>query len=174
MLQAAERAGVSHIVYISIVGADRNPYPYYAMKLEAEQMIEQASIEWTILRVTQFHEFVLTLIQSLDRFPIMLMPKGFLLQPIQASEVADRLVELALSTPAGRVTDIGGPEIWTAADLARAYFKATGRKRRVVEVPILGKIAQAFRTGAQLCPNQKYGKVDWHEFLNQTLYSKMN
>lgn len=140
------------------------------MKREVEQMIEQATIPWTILRATQFYEFVLTLIQFLDRLPIMLMPKGFLLQPIQASEVADRLVELALAKPAGRVSDIGGPEIWTAGDLARAYFKATGRKRSVVEVPIPGKIAQAFRTGAQLCPDQKYGKVGWHEFLNQTLY----
>ncbi|MBD1865313.1 MULTISPECIES: SDR family oxidoreductase [Trichocoleus] len=168
LLQAAEQAGVSHIVYVSIVGVDRNPfYPYYGMKLEVEQMIEQASIGWTILRATQFHEFVLTLIQLLDRLPIMLMPKGFLLQPIEASEVANRLVELVLSSAAGRVSDIGGPEIWTAADLARVYFKATGRKRSVVEVPIPGKIAQAFRTGAQLCPDQKYGKVGWEAFLSQ-------
>ncbi|WP_199313424.1 hypothetical protein [Leptolyngbya sp. FACHB-671] len=109
----------------------------------------------------------MTLIQFLDRLPIMLMPKGFLLQPIQASEVANRLVELALSAPAGRVTDIGGPEIWTAGELARAYFKATGRKRSVVEVPIPSKIAQAFRSGTQLCPNQKYGKVGWELFLRQ-------
>lgn len=174
LLHAAEQAGGSHIVYVSIVGVDRNPYPYYAMKFEVEQMIEQATIPWTILRATQFHEFVLTLIQFLDRLPIMLMPKGFLLQPIQASEVADRLVELALAKPAGRVTDIGGPEVWTAADLARAYFKATGRNRSVVEVPIPGKIAQAFHAGAQLCPGQKYGKVGWDKFLNQTLHSKIN
>lgn len=168
LLQAAEQAGVSHFVYISIVGVDRNPfYPYYGMKLEAERSIERSSIGWTILRATQFHEFVRMLIQALDRLPIMLMPKGVLLQPIQASEVADRLVELALAAPAGRVTDIGGPEIWTAANLARAYFKASGRKRRVVELPIPGKVAHAFRTGAQLCPDQKYGKVGWEAFLSQ-------
>lgn len=174
LLQAAEQAGVSHLVYVSVVGVDRNPYPYYAMKLEVEQMIEQSAIPWTILRATQFHEFVLTLIQFLDRLPIMLMPKGFLLQPIEASEVADHLVKLALAKPAGRVSDIGGPEIWTAADLARAYFKATGQKRSVVELPIPGKIAQAFRTGAQLCPDQKYGKIRWHEFLTQTLLPEIN
>ncbi|HEY9697631.1 MAG TPA: NAD(P)H-binding protein [Trichocoleus sp.] len=170
LLQAAEQAGVSHIVYISIVGVDRNPfYPYYGMKLEVEQIIEQTAIGWTILRATQFHEFVLTLIQALDRLPVMLMPKGFLLQPIEASEVADYLVELALAAPAGRVNDIGGPEIWTASELARAYFKATGRKRSVVEVPVPGKIAQAFRSGAQLCPDQKYGKVGWELFVSQLL-----
>lgn len=88
--------------------------------------------------------------------------------------VADRLVELALSAPTGRVTDIGEPEVWTAAELARAYFKEIGRKRIVVEVPILGKIAQAFRAGAQLCPDQKYGKIRWNEFLNQTLGLEKN
>ncbi|MEP1078496.1 NAD(P)H-binding protein [Leptolyngbya sp. PL-A3] len=175
LLQAAEQASVSHIVYISIVGVDRNPfYPYYGMKLQTEQIIEQAVIPWTILRATQFHEFVLTLIQLLDRLPVMLVPKGFLLQPIEVSEVADRLVELALSKAVGRVSDIGGSEIWTAADLARAYFKVTGQKRSVVEVPIPGKIAQAFRSGTQLCSDQKYGKVGWHEFLNRTLYLKIN
>ncbi len=168
LLQAAEQTGVSHIVYISIVGVDRNPfYPYYGMKLETEHIIEQSSIGWTILRATQFHEFVLTLIQALARLPIMFMPKGFLLQPIQASDVADRLVELSLAAPAGHATDIGGPEVWTAADLARAYFNAIGRTRSVVELPIPGKVAQAFRTGAQLCPDQKYGNVGWETFLSQ-------
>lgn len=175
LLQAAERTGVSHILFISIVGVDRNPfYPYYGMKLEVEQMIEQTSIGWTILRATQFHEFVLKLIQFLDRLPVMIMPKGFLLQPIYAREVADRLVELALAAPAGHVPDVGGPEVWTAADLARAYFKATGRRRRILEVPIPGKVAQGFRTGAHLCPDQKYGKIRWNEFLSQTSELKKN
>jgi uncharacterized protein YbjT (DUF2867 family) len=142
------------------------------MKLEVEQMIKQASIPWTILRATQFHEFVLKLIQFLDRLPVMMMPKGVLLQPIQTEEVADRLVELALSTPAGRVPDLGGPEVWTAAELARAYFKANGRKRRIVEVPIPGKIVQAFRAGAHLCPDQKYGKIRWDEFLQSNASSR--
>jgi uncharacterized protein YbjT (DUF2867 family) len=173
LLRAAERAGVSHIVFVSIVGVDRNPsYPYYGMKLEVEQMIEHASIPWTILRATQFHEFVLKLIQFLDRLPVMMMPKGVLLQPIQTEEVADRLVELALRAPAGRVPDLGGPEVWTAAELARIYFKANGRKRRIVEVPIPGKIVQAFRAGAHLCPDQKYGKIRWDEFLQSNASSR--
>lgn len=170
LLQMAESAGVSHIVFVSIVGVDRNPfYPYYRMKLDAERIVEQAAIPWTILRATQFHEFVLMLIQLLDRLPLMIMPKGFLLQPIYVSEVAERLVELALSKPTGRVPDIGGPEVLTAAELARAYFKATGQNRRVWEIPVPGKIAQAFRTGAHLCPDQKYGKLRWQEFLGQAV-----
>ncbi len=167
LLRAAARAGVSHFVFISIVGVDRNPYfPYYRMKLEVERIIERSPVPWTILRATQFHEFVLRIIKFLDRLPVMMMPKGFLLQPIDIGEVADRLVELALSEPVGRAPDIGGPEVRTAAELARAYFKAAGRSRRVVEVPLPGKMARAWREGAQLCPDQRYGRIRWEEFLN--------
>ena len=109
LLWAAERAGVSHLLFISIVGVDRNPYfPYYRMKLETERIIEHSEVPWTILRATQFHGFVLRLIQALDRLPTMVAPRGFLLQPIDVGEVADRSAELALAGPAGRAPDVGG------------------------------------------------------------------
>ena len=172
LLRAAGRAGISHFVFISIVGVDRNPYyPYYRMKLEVERMIEWSAVPWTILRATQFHEFVLRMIQFLDRLPVMMMPKGFLVQPIDIGEVADRLVELALSGPVGRASDVGGPEVRTVAEFARAYFEAAGRNRRVVEVTVPGKIARAFREGAQLAPDHKYGRTTWEEFLGRALRS---
>jgi uncharacterized protein YbjT (DUF2867 family) len=170
LLRAAGRAGISHFVFISIVGVDRNPYfPYYRMKLEVERVIESSPVPWTILRATQFHEFVLRIVQLLDRIPLMMTPRGFLLQPIDIGEVADRLVELALADPAGRVPDVGGPEVRTMAELARAYFGVVGRSRRVVEVPLPGKTARAIRGGAQLCPERRYGKIRWGEFLRQTV-----
>ena len=169
LLRAAGQAGVSHVVFISIVGVDRNPYfPYYRMKLEVERTIERSSVPWTILRATQFHEFVLRMVQFLERLPVVMVPKG-LLQPIDVGEVADRLAELALSEPTGRAPDIGGPEIRSAAELARAYFEVAGRRRRVVEVSLPGKTARAFREGAQLCPEGRYGRIRWEEFLSQTL-----
>jgi uncharacterized protein YbjT (DUF2867 family) len=172
LLRVANRAGVSHLVFISIVGVDRNPYfPYYRMKLETEQIVGQSSVPWTILRATQFHEFVLTLIRFLELGPVALVPKGFVLQPMDTGEVADRLVELALSAPAGRAPDVGGPEVRTFADLARSYQEATGRHRRFVEVPVPGKMAHAFREGAQTCPERRYGTITWEEFLDRTVPS---
>ncbi len=172
LLQAASRAGVSHVVFISIVGVDRNPYyPYFRHKLSAEWVVEQSSVPWTILRATQFHEFVLKQIRFLGLGPVALVPKGFLLQPIETGEVADRLVELALSAPAGHVPDVGGPEVKTFADLARSYQKVAGRRRRFVEVPIPGKMARAFRQGAQTCPERRYGTITWEEFLHRTVPS---
>jgi uncharacterized protein YbjT (DUF2867 family) len=170
LLQVAARAGVSHVVFISIVGVDRNPYfPYYRMKLEVQGIVERSPIPWTILRATQFHEFVLRLIRLLERLPVTMMPKGFLLQPIDVGEVADRLVALALGAPAGRVPDVGGPEVRTAADLADAYFEMIGRQRRILELPLPGKAARAFREGAQVCPEDAYGKIRWEDFLRETV-----
>jgi uncharacterized protein YbjT (DUF2867 family) len=171
LLQAAARAGVSHVVYISIVGVDRAPYhPYYRAKLETERVVEGSPVPWTILRATQFHEFALRILQLLERLPVMLVPKGFLLQPVDVGEVADRLVELALSDPAGRVPNQGGPEVRTMAELADTYFRIAGRQRRILEVPLPGKTARAFREGAQVCLDEcAYGKIRWEDFLRETL-----
>jgi len=113
LLDAAAKAGDSHVVYISIVGLDRVPsypvpsYPYYRVKLETERVIEGSPLPYTILRATQFYELVSMAVRFLERMPVMVVPNGFPGQPIDAGEVAGRLVELVLSEPAGRVADIG-------------------------------------------------------------------
>jgi uncharacterized protein YbjT (DUF2867 family) len=112
---------------------------------------------------------VLRFVRPLGRLPVLPAPKGVLGQPIDVGEVAGRLVELALSPPAGRVPDIGGPEVRTFADLARAYLRATEQRKRVVEIPLPGKTARAWRAGAQTCPEGRYGRITWEEFLERTL-----
>jgi len=171
LLQEVARDDVPHVVYISIVGIDRNPYyPYYRVKLDAERLIERSPVPWTILRATQFHEFVLRGIKFIQRLPVAVLPEGFLLQPIDVGEVADRLVGLALAPPAGRVPDVGGPEVRTMAELADAYFQIVGR-RRILELPLPGKFARALREGAQVCPENTYGKIRWEDFLRETVGS---
>lgn len=171
LLRAAERAGVEHVVFISIVGVDRNPYyPYFRVKLDTERVVERSPVPWTILRATQFYDFVLMFVRPLCRPPAALAPKDFPVQPIDVGEVAGRLAELALSLPAGRVPDIGGPEVRTFADLARAYVEATGQRKRIIEIPLPGKMARAWRAGAQTCPDHKYGRIRWEDFLGRTLH----
>src|SRR5918994_6106403 len=118
LLESASMAGVSHVVYVSIVGIDRaQSYPYYRVKLETERLVEDWPIPHTILRATQFYELVLMAVRALARLPVGPGPKGLLGQPIDSREVADRMVELALSRPAGRVEDVGGPEVRTVDDV---------------------------------------------------------
>jgi uncharacterized protein YbjT (DUF2867 family) len=120
LLEAATRAGVSHVVYISNLSIDLLPsYPYYRTKLDTERVIEGSPVPYTILWANRFYDLGLMAIRFLDRLPVMVRPKGILGLPIGVGEVADRLVELALSEPAGRVQDVGGPEVRTLSDLAR-------------------------------------------------------
>jgi uncharacterized protein YbjT (DUF2867 family) len=168
LLQIAARAGVSHFVYISIVGLERVPLSYYREKLDAERLVERSPVAWTILRSTQFHDFVLPIVEALSRVPfVTLIPRGWLFQPIDAGEVAGRLVELTLGLPAGRVLDIGGPEVRTLASLTQAYLSAKGSKKGVVELPLPGKTARAFREGAQAAPASAWGDITWEEFLKR-------
>jgi uncharacterized protein YbjT (DUF2867 family) len=170
LLEAAAEAGVSHLAYISIVGIDLAPsYPYYRIKLETERVVESSPVPYTILRATQFYDLVLMALRFLDRLPVMVIPRGFLGQPIDAGEVADRLVELALTGPAGRVPDIGGPEVGTLADAARDYLRVKESRRRIFEIPVPGKTARAFREGALTCPGQAYGKIRWEDFLRSVI-----
>ncbi len=125
---------------------------------------------WTILRATQFYGLVLMALRLLDRLPVVMpIPKEFRLQPMDAGEAADRLVELVISPPAGRVPDVGGPEVLASEELARAYLETAGRNKRLVGVPLPGKAARAFREGAQLCPEQRYGAIRWEEFLREEI-----
>ncbi|HZX37223.1 MAG TPA: SDR family oxidoreductase [Streptomyces sp.] len=172
LLAAARRASVPHLVYISIVGVDRLPLAYYGVKHKVERMIEEAGASgqgWTVLRTTQFHDLVLRLLAAEARLPVLPLPSGVSVQPIDTGEVADRLVELAVGAPAGRVDDMGGPQIRPLADLARAYLHATGRRRPIVPMRLAGKAYAGYRSGAQLTPERAVGKVTFEEFLVRRL-----
>ncbi|MFJ9817017.1 SDR family oxidoreductase [Streptomyces sp. NPDC101151] len=162
---AARRAGVAHLVYISIVGVDRVPFGYYKSKLAVERRVEESGLGWTLLRATQFHDLLATLFQGLARPPVMLVPGGVSDEPVEVSEVADRLAGLTLAAPAGRVPDMGGPEVRTLDSLARAYLRATGRRRPVANLPLFGRTYGAFRAGGHLAPDQAAGKVTFEEYL---------
>lgn len=150
LLAAARRADVEHLVYISIVGVDRLPYGYYRAKLDVERLIERSGLGWTILRTTQFHDLLATMSAVQRWSPMVLTFAGASFQPIDASEVAARLAELATGAPAGRVRDMGGPQIRGARDLARTYLRAPGRHRLVLPLRLPGALFRGYRRGYHL------------------------
>jgi uncharacterized protein YbjT (DUF2867 family) len=174
LVRAASRAGARHLVYISVVGADLIPvasrvdramFGYFASKRAAERVVADSGLPFTILRATQFHDLILTVAQQMAKLPVVPLPAGFRVQPVEADEVAARLVELALGEPAGMVPDMGGPRVYGAAELLRGYLRATKRRRPIVAIPLPGKAARAFRDGANLAPEQAEGQRTWEEFL---------
>jgi uncharacterized protein YbjT (DUF2867 family) len=175
LVRAASRAGAPHLVYISVVGAEQIPvvsgidramFGYFASKRAAEKVVEDSRLPWTTLRATQFHDLILTVARQMAKLPVSPVPAGFRFQPVDADEVAARLVELTLGEPAGLVPDMGGPQVYSAAELLRGYLRASKRRRRpIVPVWLPGNAARAFRAGANLAPEQAVGHRTWEEFL---------
>jgi len=180
LVQAAARAGTAHLVYMSVVGADRIPvvsgadramFGYFGAKLAAERMVADSGLPWTTLRATQFHDALLMTARQLARLPVIPTPAGSRFQPVDAGEVAARLVELTFGKPAGLVADMGGPRVYGMAELVRGYLRATHRHRLIMPVRLPGKAARAVRAGANLAPNQAVGRRTWEDFLAERVGS---
>ena len=168
LITAARTVGVNHIVYVSIVGIDRIPLPYYKTKLRVEQTLETSGVGHTVLRATQFHDLI-TMSFSIQRFsPLLWSFKGVRFQPIDTRDVTTRLVELIDCEPAGHVPDIGGPAVFTHAELARTYLAARNGRRPVVEIPAPGRIMAGFRSGANLAPDNPVGTIGFADYLAET------
>jgi uncharacterized protein YbjT (DUF2867 family) len=165
LLDAAADAGVSNFVYPSIVGIESIPYSYYEHKLAAERAIEASEVPHTVLRATQFHEFVADIFETLSKLPLWPLPTRMRIQPVAAGEVADVLVEDAVPEPRGHTDPMGGPEVHTVGGLARAYREAKGLRRPVVRLPIPTATFRAFRDGKAICPDRAVGTVTWPAWL---------
>ena len=175
LIDAAKRGGRSpHIVFISVVGADRVPvlsavdraqFGYFASKRDAELVIERAGLPYSTLRATQFHDLVLTAVEAVAKPPVALAFAGIAFQPVDADAVAERLVEIALGDPAGLVAEMGGPRAYPMSDLVRSYLAAVGKRKPVVQLRSPGKAAAAHRDGANLALDHPAGGRTWEQFL---------
>jgi uncharacterized protein YbjT (DUF2867 family) len=159
LIDACSRAGRPHVVYVSIVGIDSIPLPYYRTKLEVERLLEESGLPWSVLRATQFHDLLLRVFTVQRLSPVRFVLAGARFQPVDVRDVADRLVSLVADGPSGRTPDFGGPEVRTMASLARAV----GR-RPVVPVWVPGTVARGYRSGANLGPAS--GTITFEEFLS--------
>ncbi|MFD0579867.1 SDR family oxidoreductase [Dactylosporangium darangshiense] len=129
LVDAAVRAGAKHLVYISVVGAERVPvrsaadramFGYFAAKRAAELLVAESGIPFTTLRASQFHELTLATVRQMAKLPVVPVPAGVRFQPVDGAEVAARLAELALGEPAGLVPDLAGPRIYGMDELVRS------------------------------------------------------
>ena len=168
LVDAAREAGVSHLVFISVVGIDRVPWAGGKAKLASEDLIERSGLPWSILRATQLDYGIDALLHMLTRLPLVaLVPAGLLLQPVAEEEVARRLCEIVQAGPSGRLPDMGGPQVYTSGELARIWLKQRGVNRAIIPIFLPGKMVRALRQGGNTCPQQATGTVSWEVWLQQ-------
>jgi uncharacterized protein YbjT (DUF2867 family) len=163
---ASATGGVRHFVYISAIGADRVPLAWFREKLGAERAVADSGLPCTTLRAAQFHDLVLTVVAKMAKLPVVPIPGGLRFEPVDARDVAERLVELTLGAPAGLVPDLAGPEVHGLADLVRGYLAARDKRRPALPVRMPGKAGRAYRAGENLAgPGAARGTRTWEDFL---------
>ncbi|WP_239934802.1 SDR family oxidoreductase [Streptomyces sp. CBG31] len=163
---AAAEAGVTHLVYISVIGVDTMPLAWFRTLRRAEEAVTTSGVPYSVLRAAQFHDLVLKMAAGMTRLPVVPAPGGLRFEPVDAREVAARLVELTLGAPAGLVPDLAGPCVYDLAELVRGYLAASGRCRPLLPLRMPGKAGRAYRAGENLAlDGAGRGRRSWEEFL---------
>ena len=135
LLAAEAAAGVQHHVALSIVGTDRTPdNGYFRAKVAQEKLIETSGIPYTIVRATQFLEFLDAIAASSTNGNVVTLSPG-LFQPIAADDVAAIVADVALAAPRSGIVEIAGPERAPFNEIIARYLKAVGDPREVVSDP---------------------------------------
>jgi uncharacterized protein YbjT (DUF2867 family) len=141
LLATARKAGVGHFVILSIVGVDRVPeLDYYRAKALQEEILAAGSIPYSIVRATQFMEFMDAVLSWTAEGDTVRLP-ATPIQPIAARDVASAVAEVAAGPPLNGIRNIAGPEVFSLDDLGRITLAHRGDKRTVVTDPTAGMFA---------------------------------
>jgi uncharacterized protein YbjT (DUF2867 family) len=132
LLSYEELACVRHHVALSIVGIDRSPgIGYFRAKIAQEKLIKESPIPYSIIRATQFSEFVYAIADSQTVGNVVHVPSA-LIQPIAADDVAGAVARVAMGSPLNGTVDVGGPEQLTFEELTRQALNARNDTRQIV------------------------------------------
>jgi len=169
LLAAEAAAGVRHHVAVSIVGTDRMPdNGYFRAKVAQERLVEKSGVPYTIIRATQFMEFLGGIAASGAGGSTVRLSPG-LFQPIASDDVAAIVADVALAAPRNGIVEIAGPERAPLSDIIARYLKATGDPRTVVPDPNAryfgGRVEER-----SLVPlgEARLGRIDLDEWLRRS------
>jgi uncharacterized protein YbjT (DUF2867 family) len=165
-----DRSDKPHLIYVSIVGCDRIPFPYQRTKDACELLLERSGLPVTVVRATQYHTLVSALGRVFGRGPVSVRPQ-MSFQSCDRLWVADRLVETALAEPPPgfrRAADLAGPERTTLSEAVELLRRAEGKPppARAFTLPAVGGVLQAYARGANLPgPDAIIGGPGYREWL---------
>lgn len=168
--KAEREAGVRHHVALSIVGTDRLPQNgYFAAKVAQEELVKQNGVPYTILRATQFMEFLAAIGQSaaVDG-TIRLSPA--LIQPVAADDVAQTLADVALAAPQNGTSELAGPEAYPLEQIVRRALAAAGETRPIVtdpQAPYFGSVLEHGSLVPAAGAKPRLGAINYDAWLQQ-------
>lgn len=167
LLAAEEAVGVGHHICVSIVGCDKVPFGYFRVKTEQEHVIEHGQVPWTIVRATQFHEYIAGMLVQAGRLKMLPLPH-MPLQTVAVSEVARTIADTAEAAPRHGRIEIAGPEIVDALELAHIWRTVTGTRGLLLPIPLFGKIKRTLRAGALTADRPDFrGKLRFAECVKE-------
>lgn len=168
LLAAAQKSGVRHAVVLSIVGIDEaSPYvPYYRAKIRQEDVLRSGPIPYSIVRATQFFEFIDTIMSWTTEAGTVHLPTTRM-QPIAADDVAAALADVATGTPLMGIRNIAGPEVFPLDELGRMALAARGDHRTVTttgRAGLFGKVPDGAIIGGD---DVHVGPTHYRDWLNR-------
>lgn len=165
LLDEAAAAGVSHILYVSIVGIDKPRIPYLRRKLEAENLVRSSAIPWSIARATQFHWLQDRLLGRMARLPVVPLPANLQMEPVDTTDFADYLVQCVRNGPGGRVADFGGPEVLTFGEAVDQWRQLRAQRLRTLPFPLPRSVRDRAAATLLTRPGSRRGIVTWTDWL---------
>lgn len=160
---------IQHFIYPSIVGIEEIPFNYYRLKYEAESLLKNSNVPYTIARATQFHGFVENLLISKPLFKRYIVPGKMKFQSVDVNEYASYLIDLVHQIPQRKTEDFCGPEILSLKEMADMKIKVNGEMNRVLSVPLAGKLYKSFIEGKNTNSTRKMGKITFEQYLKNKL-----
>lgn len=172
-IAAAEvKAGVKHHVALSIVGADSLPDSgYLRAKVVQEALIRGSGVPYTIVRSTQFFEFLKGIVQASAKGESVHLSTGNM-QPIAAEDVADAMADVTVAAPVNGIVEIGGPDTISMADLVQRFLTATHDPLNVIpdpKAPYFGTILQ--ENSLVPGPGARLGKIDFDAWFRESEFA---
>src|SRR5512133_261203 len=164
LLDKAGAAGVGHFIYVSIVGIDKPRVPYLRRKLEAEYLVRQGPVPWSIARAAQFHWLLDRMLGKMARLPMVPLP-DMQLEPVDTTDFADYLVEAVGRGPAGRLADFGGPQVLTFAGAFDQWQQIRQRDARTMRIPLPSVASNAASAMSVSGPGSRHGTISWSNWL---------
>ncbi|MFJ6841974.1 SDR family oxidoreductase [Streptomyces griseoluteus] len=165
LLTAAEQAGLGNVVLLSIVGIDQVPdVAYYRAKLEQERLVEAGPVPYTIVRATQFMDFVEPIMSWTTSGDTVRLPTTRL-QPVAVEDVVDTLAEAATTPPRNGIVDVAGPDVFPLDELGRLTLRAHPDGREVTVDENAGLFGQVPHDAVIAPPGARLGAMSYERWL---------